>query len=108
MLKRKPSLFILGLALSLLTAGCNVSDVQSFFTSLRSTAQPERLALKIKSKRPHDTTAYTEGLLLRDGVLYESTGLNGQSSLRAEDPMTGKVLRRVNLSEQYFGEGLAL
>src|SRR5437762_14302601 len=107
MLKRKPTILLLGLAL-LMTVSCNASDVQSFFASVHSAAAPEHLVLKIISKRPHDTSAYTEGLLLHDGVLYESSGLYGQSSLRAEDPQTGKVLRRIEIPQQYFGEGLAL
>jgi len=56
---------------------------------------------------PHDPQAYTQGLLYSDGHLYESTGLNGRSSLRMDDLDTGRVLQRVNLPQQYFGEGLA-
>lgn len=57
---------------------------------------------------PHDPTAFTQGLLFHDGVFYESTGLNGGSSLRIVEPATGRVLRRVNLPRAYFGEGIAL
>jgi glutamine cyclotransferase len=57
---------------------------------------------------PHDPGAFTQGLLLKDGVFYESTGLYGQSSLRKVDPASGKTLARVNLDQDYFGEGLAL
>jgi len=56
---------------------------------------------------PHDPQAYTQGLLYADGHLYESTGLNGRSSLRMEDLVTGRVLQRVNIAQQYFAEGLA-
>ena len=55
---------------------------------------------------PHDPHAFTQGLVYLDGYLYESTGLNGQSTLRKEDPETGRVLKEVRLSSQYFGEGL--
>jgi len=55
---------------------------------------------------PHDPTAFTQGLIYLNGLLYESTGLNGRSSLRAADLKTGAVLQRSNLPEQYFGEGL--
>jgi glutaminyl-peptide cyclotransferase len=57
---------------------------------------------------PHDTSAFTEGYELADGVLYESTGLAGSSTLRAEDPRTGRELRRVDLPADYFGEGVAV
>ena len=62
----------------------------------------------ILSTRPHDPEAFTQGLLLKDGMLYESTGLEGQSTLREVDPETGEVLRRVDLPADVFGEGLAL
>lgn len=57
---------------------------------------------------PHNPDAFTEGLLYADGKLYESTGMNGQSSLREEELTTGRVLREVDLPPEYFGEGLAL
>lgn len=68
---------------------------------------PERLKIKVVSTRPHDPSAYTQGLLLHEGSLYESAGLYGVSSLRQVDPATGEVRRRVNLPARYFAEGLA-
>lgn len=59
-------------------------------------------------KIAHDPAAFTQGLLFHDGVLYESTGLYGQSSLRRLDPATGQVLDKRVLSRDFFGEGLAL
>lgn len=56
---------------------------------------------------PHDPRAYTQGLLYADGHLYESTGLNGRSTLRMVDLESGRVLQSVPLPNQYFGEGLA-
>ena len=56
---------------------------------------------------PHDPQAYTQGLVYVDGHLYESTGLNGRSSLRMDDLETGRVLQIVHLEDKYFGEGLA-
>ena len=58
--------------------------------------------------RPHDPTAYTQGLVWDHGALYESAGLYGRSSLRQVDPRTGAVLRRVDLAPAFFAEGLAL
>jgi glutamine cyclotransferase len=56
---------------------------------------------------PHDRNAFTEGLFYLDGFLYESTGLNGLSSLRKVELATGRVLQSRNLGRQYFGEGIA-
>lgn len=56
---------------------------------------------------PHDTTAYTQGLLYHGQHLYESTGRYGESTLRRVDPATGQVLAAVPLDSTYFGEGLA-
>src|ERR1700704_3365525 len=55
---------------------------------------------------PHDTQAFTEGLEYRDGFLYESTGLNGKSSIRKVKIETGEVVQQRNISRNYFGEGI--
>lgn len=70
---------------------------------------PEEVAIQweLAGSFPHDTTAYTQGLLYHDGHLYESTGLYGQSGLRKVDPSTGNVVAEVELDSMYFGEGLA-
>lgn len=68
---------------------------------------PQRLRVKVIATRPHDTSAYTQGLVWHEGQLYESAGLYGQSSLRQVDPATGEVRRRVDLPQQFFAEGLA-
>jgi len=57
---------------------------------------------------PHDPEAYTQGLVFQDGVLFESTGRRGTSSLRKVELKTGEVLSIHELPEEYFGEGLAL
>ena len=57
---------------------------------------------------PHDRAAFTEGLVIENGVLYEGTGLNGQSSLRRVDLATGQVLQSQALSPEYFGEGVTV
>jgi glutaminyl-peptide cyclotransferase len=55
---------------------------------------------------PHDRTAFTQGLLYRDGRLYESTGLEGRSTIREVRLEDGKVLRQAVVPPPYFGEGL--
>jgi glutaminyl-peptide cyclotransferase len=68
---------------------------------------PERRqGFEIVHTYPHDATAFTQGLIYVDGHLYESTGLNGRSSLRMVELSTGKVLQKHDLPAEYFGEGL--
>ncbi|MBD0426516.1 glutaminyl-peptide cyclotransferase [Aquisalinus flavus] len=55
---------------------------------------------------PHDQGAFTQGLLWKDGHLYESTGRNGESTVRKVDLETGEVLQRHDVPFEYFGEGL--
>jgi glutamine cyclotransferase len=63
---------------------------------------------EVVNEYPHDPAAYTQGLLLHDGYLYESTGREGESSLRKVEIDTGDVLQQVDVDEAYFAEGLAL
>jgi glutaminyl-peptide cyclotransferase len=57
---------------------------------------------------PHDRTAFTQGLVYRDGYLYEGTGLAGQSALRKVRLESGEVVQQHRLDPQYFGEGIAV
>jgi glutaminyl-peptide cyclotransferase len=66
------------------------------------------LQIEVVKTYPHDPHAFTQGLEYWDGFLYESTGETGQSSVRKVDLQTGKVLKKVDLSSQYFGEGLTI
>lgn len=66
------------------------------------------IGYEIVSTRAHDPTAYTQGLQLVDGRLFESTGQYGQSTVREVDPESGEVLRKRALAATVFGEGLTL
>jgi len=63
---------------------------------------------KIIKTYPHDPKAFTQGLVYHQGVLYEGTGLEGQSSLRKVELATGKVLQIHRLADRYFGEGIVI
>lgn len=64
---------------------------------------------KIVATFPHDQTSFTQGLVYAgDNQFYESTGLEGESTLRRVDVMTGQTLQRIDIPRQYFAEGLAL
>src|SRR5215469_10317311 len=68
---------------------------------------PERRwGFEIVHTYPHDANAFTQGLIYADGHLYESTGLNGRSSLRMVELSTGNVVQKHDLPAEYFGEGL--
>ncbi|MBK5272556.1 MAG: glutaminyl-peptide cyclotransferase, partial [Bacteroidia bacterium] len=56
----------------------------------------------------HDTSSYTEGLLIYKGDLYESVGQHGQSKLIKTDLKTGKPLKSIDLDKKYFGEGIVI
>jgi glutamine cyclotransferase len=56
---------------------------------------------------PHDSEAFTQGLVYKDGYLFESTGLFGKSSLRKVKLKTGEVLQIISIDRKYFSEGLA-
>ena len=64
---------------------------------------------KVVATFPHDTSSFTQGLVFAsDGQLYESTGLEGESTLRRVDIATGQTLQKIDVPSQYFAEGLAL
>lgn len=63
---------------------------------------------KIVATFPHDPSSFTQGLVFADGQMYESTGLQGESTLRRVDITTGQTLQRIDVPAEYFAEGLAL
>jgi glutamine cyclotransferase len=67
---------------------------------------PLRYTYSIVNVYPHDKNAFTQGLVSENGVLYESTGLYGNSTLRRVELKTGKILQLYTLPNQYFGEGI--
>jgi glutamine cyclotransferase len=69
---------------------------------------PVRYGYEVVATFPHDRGAFTQGLVFRHGSLYESTGLNGQSTLREVELASGKVLKQIAVPRQYFAEGLAI
>ena len=84
------------LAALLLLASCGAS----------APAEPPVDGYRIVKEYPHDPGAFTEGLFYLGGRLFESTGLNRQSTIREVRLEDGKVLRSVSLEPQYFGEGI--
>jgi len=89
------------MALSLVFGACVSSTVA------QRQAAPVQ-SYKVIASFPHDPSSFTQGLVFADGQMYESTGLNGESTLRRVDVTTGKTLQRIDVPSQYFAEGLAL
>lgn len=65
-------------------------------------------AVDVVRAYPHDTTAFTQGLVWHDGALYEGTGVIGRSSIRRVDLTTGAVLQKRDLPAPHFGEGIVI
>ena len=66
---------------------------------------PPVVAARMLARYPHDPAAFTQGLFFSGGKLFETTGLEGRSTLREVDLATGKVKRQVALPPTVFGEG---
>lgn len=75
---------------------------------LKSDIIPENLQYEIIKIFPHDPKAYTQGLVIEGGFLYEGTGERGKSSLRKIELETGELLSSLNLPPDLFGEGICI
>jgi len=85
-----------------------ICSAESDFLNVQSKAIPT-LGYEVINAYPHDSRAFTQGLVY-DGneLLFEGTGLNGQSSLRLVNLQNGSVLKKTNLDSELFGEGVTL
>ncbi|MBI5056091.1 MAG: glutaminyl-peptide cyclotransferase [Nitrospirae bacterium] len=101
MILRKFSI-VLFFALSILL------NSDKFAESEEGAAAAPVFTYKIVNTYPHDRQAFTQGLVFEEGVLYEGTGLNGQSSLRKVKLETGEPLKIHKLSPDLFGEGITV
>jgi glutamine cyclotransferase len=94
---------ILLLSLSLLLLACGKTTENQSATSGSIPA----IGYSVVNSFPHDTKAFTEGLLIHKGQLYESTG-DKESWIGVVDIKTGTATRKVQLDPKYFGEGMAI
>lgn len=75
------------------------------------TTQPARTptyTYEVVASYPHDPAAFTEGLFIHEGKLFESTGNVGTSWMREVDLTTGRVIRQRDLPKPHFGEGIVI
>lgn len=94
-MKISPSLFVFILSLFVLGEASGQSDVP-------------RYGYKVVKTYPHDINAFTQGLVFRDGYLFEGTGKNGQSALSKVNLEDASVLKSTPLNRRYFGEGIEI
>lgn len=78
------------------------------WAQLESHRGPELWTVKVVAAYPHDTAAFTQGLAIHAGRLYEGTGHYGASSIRRVDLASGRVEKQRALNQRYFGEGIAI
>lgn len=86
----------------------DTSEVVSTTITILNNEQPKIYSYKIINEYPHNIKSYTQGLEFHNGELYESTGQYGESKLLKVNYKTAEVLKSVNLTNQYFGEGLTI
>lgn len=78
----------------------------SAFAQSKRAGKGEVWGFQVVAKYPHDADAFTQGLIVHHGVLYEGTGKQGSSSLREVNLKSGKIEKYAPLHEHYFGEGI--
>jgi glutamine cyclotransferase len=71
-------------------------------------AGPQSYGFKVVAAYPHDASAFTQGLVVENGQLYEGTGQYGASSIRRVDVKTGRIEKQRAINAMYFGEGITI
>lgn len=120
--KRKSSAVIIAIAAIVVAVGAGVFILATMRSApgdqgkvsatnslaVASEKRAQRVTHQVVNSYPHDPTSFTQGLLWHDGGFYESTGQYGESKLRRVEFPSGKVLKEIKLSPEFFGEGLSL
>ena len=70
--------------------------------------QTAEYTFHVVKQYPHDRDAFTQGLEFHDGILWESTGMNGRSSVRKVRLDDGRVLQKISVAQEHFGEGITV
>jgi len=103
-----------GLTVGTHTITCRVKsgdecvDIDNLSLILLSDVTPVKGSYEILGVIPHDTRAYTQGLIVEGGQMYEGTGMRGESTLRRVDMRSGEVLQEIGIPEEHFGEGVTI
>jgi glutaminyl-peptide cyclotransferase len=98
---KRSIIFLLGI--SMLVSACGKKDDKA-----ETKNDPLLMTYGVRAQWPHDIEAFTQGLVIHDGKLYESTGQKGESWMGVIDVKTGKPEKKVDLPAEYFGEGITI
>jgi glutamine cyclotransferase len=93
------------LCLLILLASCGGGSPE---TPVAAPVSNPQMAFSILAVLPHDSTSFTEGLELHDSTLYESAGNYGESALDAYNVRSGRLVKRIPLAADQFGEGITV
>jgi glutaminyl-peptide cyclotransferase len=93
---------------ALLSCNSAAKQVSNQSTAQSEPATAKRISYEVVDSFPHDPDAFLQGLVWHEGGFYESTGLYGESTLRRVEFPSGKVLKKIHLAPDMFGEGVAL
>jgi glutamine cyclotransferase len=107
LVSRRGALFVTAL-LALAACSRSVADKAPSVPPSPATGGVVKYTYEVVATWPHDPRAFTQGLVFRQGNFLESTGLYGQSTLRQVEPKTGRILKMLPVSAEFFGEGLAV
>lgn len=101
---------VLILAISVAGLQCNAgaNSGPPVNTAANTPAAVAKHGYQVVNAYPHDTGAFTQGLIFVDGKLYEGTGQEGRSSLREVELQSGRVVKKVDVPVPFFGEGITL
>ena len=83
-------------------------EAQSIKLQLLASAPPRSYVYLLQARHSHNEDAYTQGLFLHQGILYEGTGRKGKSFLQKRSWPSNEILETIHLSDELFGEGIAL
>jgi glutamine cyclotransferase len=97
---------LLGVGAAALAVFLQARDAPAPADPVQAPSRAPVVGYDIVNEFPHDPEAFTQGLLYRDGFLFESTGLNGRSSLRKVRLETGEVVQQAAVEAEHFAEGL--
>ncbi len=109
--RRTPLILVLVLSVASLqcnSGGANTNTTPANRNTAADNGVVQKLGYEVVNSWPHDQKAFTQGLVFLDGKMLESTGQEGRSSLRSVELQTGKILKKVDVPEPYFAEGIAL
>lgn len=101
-------LLLRNFGVALTVALCLVAPSCDSGSGTKKGVEAPKYSYEVVHVYPHDTQAFTQGLIFLDGKLLESTGQEGRSTLRAVDLDSGQVVKKVDVPSQYFAEGMTV